>query len=149
MHRAVIFEEILCSHKVQLLGEALHIYFSGLKFVENFKVKMKLFENQFEAFSKFGDPKSNGSTITLSQSDKWMKQANVFGKHITTTDTAIHFRKLKSIKLDLASYNAFISDLAKVKDINVDELKNKMISCGLPRITKAKTVSNLKLKGEK
>lgn len=106
---------------------------------------MESFENQFEAFSKFGDSKSNGSAITLSQSDKWMKQANIFGKKITTTDTAIHFRKLKSMKLNLTNYNAFIDDLAKAKSINSDELKNKMISCGAPRITKAKTVSNLYL----
>lgn len=102
---------------------------------------MESFENQFEAFSKFGDTKSNGTAITLSQSDKWMKQANVFGKNINTTDTAIHFRKLKSMKLNLSNYNAFIGDLAKAKGINSDGLKNKMISCGAPRITKAKTVS--------
>lgn len=104
---------------------------------------MESFENQFAAFSKFGDTKSNGTAITLSQSDKWMKQANVFGKKITTTDTAIHFRKLKSMKLNLSEYNAFISDLAKAKGINLNDMKNKMISCGAPQVTKAKTVSKL------
>lgn len=102
---------------------------------------MESFEKQFAAFSKFGDSKSNGTTITLSQSDKWMKQANVFGKKVTTTDTAIHFRKLKSMKLNLSDYNAFISDLAKAKDIDSNELKNQMIACGAPRFTKTKTVS--------
>lgn len=33
------------------------------------------FKDQFKAFSKFGDVKSDGKLITLSQSDKWMKQA--------------------------------------------------------------------------
>lgn len=35
------------------------------------------FKDQFKAFSKFGDVKSDGKFITLSQSDKWMKQAQV------------------------------------------------------------------------
>lgn len=54
------------------------------------------FATSFKAFSKFGDPKSDGKLITLSQSDKWMKQAKVIdGKKITTTDTGIHFKKQK------------------------------------------------------
>lgn len=35
------------------------------------------FKDQFKAFSKFGDTKSDGKLITLSQSDKWMKQSKV------------------------------------------------------------------------
>lgn len=35
------------------------------------------FKEQFKAFSKFGDTKSDGKHLTLSQSDKWMKQAKV------------------------------------------------------------------------
>lgn len=54
------------------------------------------FLSSFKAFSKFGDPKSDGKLITLSQSDKWMKQAKVIdGKKITTTDTGIYFKKHK------------------------------------------------------
>ena len=49
---------------------------------------------QFEMFSKFGDSGSDGSQITLSQSDKWLRQAGVIdGWQVTTTDTAIAFRK--------------------------------------------------------
>jgi hypothetical protein len=58
------------------------------------------FLTSFKAFSKFGDPKSDGKLITLSQSDKWMKQAKVIdGKKITTTDTGIYFKKHKYIYL--------------------------------------------------
>lgn len=54
------------------------------------------FVTTFKAFSKFGDTKSDGKQITLSQSDKWMKQAKVIdGKKITTTDTGIFFKKQK------------------------------------------------------
>lgn len=56
------------------------------------------FLTNFKAFSKFGDPKSDGKLITLSQSDKWMKQAKVIdGKKITTTDTGIYFKKHKYV----------------------------------------------------
>jgi hypothetical protein len=56
------------------------------------------FKAQFKAFSKFGDTKSDGRQLTLSQSDKWMKQAKVIdGKKITTTDTGIYFKKLKYV----------------------------------------------------
>ncbi|KAG8229244.1 hypothetical protein J437_LFUL007930 [Ladona fulva] len=54
------------------------------------------FKERFRSFSKFGDTKSDGKHITLSQSDKWMKQAKVIdGKKITTTDTGIYFKKFK------------------------------------------------------
>jgi hypothetical protein len=57
------------------------------------------FKAQFKAFSKFGDTKSDGRNLTLSQSDKWMKQAKVIdGKKITTTDTGIYFKKLKYVR---------------------------------------------------
>lgn len=56
------------------------------------------FLTSFKAFSKFGDSKSDGKLITLSQSDKWMKQAKVIdGKKITTTDTGIYFKKHKYV----------------------------------------------------
>lgn len=53
-------------------------------------------EQQFVNFSKFGDEKSDGTTITLTQNDKWMKQAKILdGKKITLTDTGVAFNKFK------------------------------------------------------
>ena len=50
---------------------------------------------QFELFSKFGESGSSGSKITLSQSDRWLRQAKVIdGWSVTTIDTAIAFRKI-------------------------------------------------------
>lgn len=61
-------------------------------------IESSSFLASFKAFSKFGDPKSDGKLITLSQSDKWMKQAKVIdGKKITTTDTGIYFKKHKYV----------------------------------------------------
>ncbi|XP_017778295.1 PREDICTED: TPPP family protein CG45057-like [Nicrophorus vespilloides] len=91
------------------------------------------FEEAFKAFSKFGDIKSDGKSISLSQSDKWMKQAKVIdGKTITTTDTGIYFKKLKSLKVSLPDYNKFLEDLAKAKKQTVEDMKTKMTSCGAP-----------------
>lgn len=90
----------------------------------------------FKAFSKFGDTKSDGKHITLSQSDKWMKQAKVIdGKKITTTDTGIYFKKLKSQKISFDDYNKFLEDLAKNKKVEVEEIKSKLANCGQPGFT--------------
>ncbi|XP_043290046.1 tubulin polymerization-promoting protein homolog [Venturia canescens] len=94
------------------------------------------FISSFKAFSKFGDPKSDGKLITLSQSDKWMKQAKVIdGKKITTTDTGIYFKKHKSNKLGLEQYKAFLEELSKNKKVELAEMKSKMANCGPPGFT--------------
>ncbi|GBP19891.1 TPPP family protein CG45057 [Eumeta japonica] len=91
------------------------------------------FKDAFKAFSKFGDPKSDGKLMTLSQSDKWMKQAKVIdGKKITTTDTAIHFKKLKSLKVGIDDYLKFLDELAKSKKVDLEEMKSKLTTCGQP-----------------
>lgn len=92
---------------------------------------------QFKAFSKFGDTKSDGKLITLSQSDKWMKQAKVIdGKTITTTDTGIHFKKFKSLKITLEDYKKFIEDLAKTKKMEPGDIEQKLASCATPDVNR-------------
>lgn len=103
------------------------------------------YAEQFKAFSTFGDAKSDGKQITLSQSDKWMKQAKVFGKVITTTDTGIHFKKLKMAKLNVTDYEKFLEDLAKTKKIKLTEIKDKLAGCGAPGVPQsAKVVSDFR-----
>lgn len=94
------------------------------------------FKEQFKSFSKFGDIKSDGKQITLSQSDKWMKQAKVIDKKITTTDTAIHFKKLKAVKVSFTDYNKFLEDLATTKKVELTQIKEKMAACGAPGVPK-------------
>ncbi|CAK9795131.1 Tubulin polymerization-promoting protein homolog [Anthophora plagiata] len=94
------------------------------------------FLSNFKAFSKFGDPKSDGKLITLSQSDKWMKQAKVIdGKKITTTDTGIYFKKHKSMKLGIEQYKTFLEELANNKKVDLATMKKKMANCGPPGFT--------------
>lgn len=61
----------------------------------------------------------------------------VIDKKITTTDTGIHFKKLKSMKLTYEDYNKFLDDLAKTKKVELDEIKNKMANCGAPGVHNA------------
>lgn len=103
------------------------------------------FKERFKAFSKFGDTKSDGKSITLSQSDKWMKQAKVIDKKISTTDTGIHFKKLKSLKVSLTDYNKFLDDLATTKKVDLAEIKSKMSACDLPGAREVSNVSIPKL----
>ncbi|CAO1377468.1 unnamed protein product [Diamesa serratosioi] len=97
------------------------------------------FKDQFKAFSKFGDLKSDGKFITLSQSDKWMKQAKVIDKKITTTDTGIHFKKLKNLKLSIIDYTKFLEDLSKTRTVDMAEMKSKLTNCGAPGVLQAKS----------
>lgn len=48
----------------------------------------------FRTFAKFGDSKSQGDAITLSNSDKWMRQAKVIDSKLTTVDTGICFKQV-------------------------------------------------------
>ncbi|KAK9502797.1 hypothetical protein O3M35_011502 [Rhynocoris fuscipes] len=102
------------------------------------------FSERFKQFSKFGDTKSDGKQITLSQSDKWMKQAKVIdGKTITSTDTGIYFKKLKAHKVSEADYLKFLEDLSKNKKIDVEEIKKKMSSCGAPGLSTSSASSKV------
>ncbi|XP_063700893.1 tubulin polymerization-promoting protein homolog [Culicoides brevitarsis] len=94
----------------------------------------------FEAYSKFGDPKSDGKSITLSNSDKWFKQAKVFDKKLTTVDTGICFKKMKKKAIDFKSFNEYLEDVVKGKDITAADLKAKLTAAGPPAANATKPV---------
>ena len=80
---------------------------------------------QFQMFSKFGESGSDGSQITLTQSDKWLRQAKVIdGWNVTTTDTAIAFRKISrgSIWLNFSHFREFLEELISRKGLNIQEV---------------------------
>lgn len=68
----------------------------------------------------------------------------VIDKKITTTDTGIHFKKLKTLKLTYENYNTFLEDLAKTRKVELSEIKNKLANCGLPGFVSAAV--NLRMK---
>lgn len=91
---------------------------------------------QFRNFSKFGDIKSDGKMMTLSQSDKWFKQAKVIdGKTISTTDTAITFNKFKTKKITFTEFEKYLDEIAKSKKIDAEAIKTKLQECGAPGTT--------------
>ena len=81
--------------------------------------------DQFQMFSKFGDSTSDGSQITLTQSDRWLRQAKVVdGWNVTTTDTAIAFRKISrgSIRLSYTSWRQFLQELSDRGELSMMEV---------------------------
>ena len=51
--------------------------------------------DRFQLYSMVGDRLSDGTSIRLSQSDKWFKEAGIINKEgFSTTDTDIAFRKI-------------------------------------------------------
>merc|ERR1719320_703982 len=95
-------------------------------------------KNQFQLFSKFGDKSSDGSSIKLSQSDKWFKQAGIIRpRGISTTDTGIAFRKVskKAPRLSFPTWCQYLEEVAATKKRNVNLVKTKLVECGPPGIS--------------
>lgn len=54
-------------------------------------------DSMFVAFSNLGPklPSPNGTQILLSQLDRWMEQAEMFGENFTLTHTGVEYNKFK------------------------------------------------------
>lgn len=92
-------------------------------------------EDNFKVFAKFGDIKSSGDAITLSNIDKWLKQAKVVdGKKVTTTDTGIYFKQIAKTKrnVNFKEFGTFIETLAKNKKLELPDIHRKLSACGAP-----------------
>lgn len=90
-------------------------------------------QEQFKLFATFGDKRADGTTITLTQCDKWMKEANIIdGKKLSTNDTCIAFAKFKSKILKYPEFLKYIDQLATDKKLDAEVIKNKMARCGAP-----------------
>ncbi|KAL2728100.1 tubulin polymerization-promoting protein isoform X2 [Vespula maculifrons] len=93
---------------------------------------MDTFESQFTAYAKYSNTKSDGRYISLSQSNKWMRQANIFTDKLTQADTEIHFNNLHREALNIEDYKKFINNLAKAKRLDPLVIQAKMTKCGPP-----------------
>ena len=92
-------------------------------------------KDQFTLFATFGSRGHDGRHITLSQSDKWMKQAGVVdGRTLTTTDTGILFRKMSPnhVWMTFGEWHAFVQRLADDKDVDEDAFREALVLCGPP-----------------
>ena len=80
---------------------------------------------------------SRSHVAYISQSDRWLRQANIIdGWNITTIDTAIAFRKISKGKifLDFKQWQDFILELGAAKKLQLTDLISKLEMCGKPSI---------------
>ncbi|KAG8184775.1 hypothetical protein JTE90_011562 [Oedothorax gibbosus] len=108
-------------------------------------IDMMSFRQLFHVYSKFGDSNRTGESITLTSSDKWLRQAKIVdNRRVSTTDTGIYFKQIAKFKksLNFNSYQTFLELLAKKKNLNLSEMKYKMVTCGPPPTYKTTEVDN-------
>ncbi|XP_035229546.1 uncharacterized protein LOC118201541 isoform X2 [Stegodyphus dumicola] len=105
------------------------------------------FRQLFRLYARYGDLNRDGESITLTCSDRWLRQAKVIdNKRVNTTDTGIYFRQVAKFKksLNIQSYEKFLELLAKKKNLNLSEMKYKLVTCGPPSTYKTTMVDNRK-----
>ncbi|XP_023320703.1 nucleolin isoform X2 [Eurytemora carolleeae] len=100
--------------------------------------------DQFKIFSRLGDRRGKGKHITLTQSDKWLKQARVVdGRNITTVDTAILFKKMSKNNawMNFKEWNNYVQQISE--DLDLQDIHEALVLCGKPQlpITKFDTSS--------
>lgn len=91
----------------------------------------------FVHFARFGNEHgATGQHLSLTQSDKWLKQAGVIDNwNVTTTDTAIAFRKISrgSKYLDYETWKVFLEELAYRKRLDSQVIHEKLLAAGKPQ----------------
>ena len=73
---------------------------------------------QFQSYSRLGDRKSDGSHISCSQSDKWLKQARIIdGRTLTTVDTTIMWKQMckTNLWMNFSSWLKFIQEISEAR----------------------------------
>ncbi|CAL7942399.1 unnamed protein product [Xylocopa violacea] len=105
-----------------------------LKKVE--EIEVVPLEEMFEVYCQM-DPISfeqNVQLLPLSQSDKWLISARILDMvTLTTTETGLAFFKYRKRALSFDEYLTYLKDLAESKNLDFDEMKYKMQTCGKPR----------------
>ena len=84
---------------------------------------------------RFGGSETQGERITLTQSDKWLRQAGVFDAwNITTIDTALAFRKISRgcIYLEFPAWRDFLEEFVMRTRQDMDRVLEKLEGCGSP-----------------
>ena len=64
-----------------------------------YDVTLKVLRELFSFYGRLGDPHATGQHISLAQTEKWLRQAEVIDNwNITSTDTAIAYRKISRFR---------------------------------------------------
>lgn len=76
------------------------------------------------------------SLIPLSQSNKWLTSAGILDMvKLTTTDTGLAFFKFRKRALSYDEYLTYLEDLATSYNLNFEDMKYRMQTCGKPSTT--------------
>lgn len=68
------------------------------------------------------------SLLPLSQIDQWLKDANILDmENLTTTETGLLFFKIRTRAIPYETFLVFLRDLAKLKNLNLQELREKLL----------------------
>ena len=90
-------------------------------------------ERLFDDVSRFGG--REGRMITLTESDKWMRQGKLLDNwNVTTIDTALAFRKISrgAIWLDYTKWRQFLDELVDKKQLDMNNVIEHLENCGIP-----------------
>ena len=64
-----------------------------------YDVTFQVLRELFSFYGRLGDPHATGQHISLAQTEKWLRQAEVIDNwNITSTDTAIAYRKISRLE---------------------------------------------------
>lgn len=95
-------------------------------------------ETIFKEYGKFGSTQGDGKQITLTNLDKWLKDAGIIdGKKVSTTDTAILFNRFKTKTIDFKQFIQFLETLSKENKLNSDIVKDKLLKSEAPSTSRA------------
>ncbi|XP_058465872.1 uncharacterized protein LOC131439175 [Malaya genurostris] len=95
-------------------------------------------EAMFTSYAKYRPAlnsfQGDGQRILLSQSDAWMQQAQLIGKdHLfTLTETGVTFFTFSKSTLDFDEFQTFLEKLCDGKNVNPEEVKHMLVTCGPP-----------------
>ena len=75
----------------------------------------------------------NLELLPLSQIDVWMREAHVLDMDkVTTTDIGLCFFKFRKRAINYEEFLEYIEDLANTKQYDLEEMKNKLLTCNKP-----------------
>lgn len=100
---------------------------------QNFaKYTIKTVKDAIDLKSEDKEKKKDGKTITLRQIDFWFEQAKLFDRNLTRTDTGMTYIQFQAGCIAYPEFLLFLDSLSNTKEKDIEELKQKLMTCGMP-----------------
>jgi len=96
---------------------------------------MRHLKDQFHSYSRLGDRRSDGSHISCSQSDKWLKRLeSLMARILTPVDTTILWKRLckTNIWMNFPTWLKYVEELAVTRGLDIHDVREALILCGKP-----------------